>query len=73
MSNPYKSLLGLLPQRPLQVCAVQSVDAGVAIVELPGGGVIRARGDATVGQRVFVRDGAIEGPAPTLPVELIDV
>ena len=42
MSNPYKSLLGLLPQRPLQVGAVQSVDAGVAIVELPGGGVIRA-------------------------------
>ena len=73
MSNPYKALLGLLPQRPLHVGAVQSVDAGVAIVELPGGGVIRARGDATVGQRVFVRDGAIEGPAPTLPIELIDV
>ena len=73
MSNPYKALLGLLPQRPLQVGTVQSVDAWVAIVELPGGGVIRARGDATVGQRVFVRDGAIEGPAPTLPIELIDV
>ena len=73
MSNPYKALLGLLPQRPLQVGTVQSVDAGVAIVELPGGGVIRARGDATVGQRVFVRDRAIEGPAPTLSIELIDV
>lgn len=73
MSNPYKALLGLLPHRPLQVGTVQSVDAGVAIVELPGGGVIRARGDATVGQRVFVRDGAIEGPAPILPIELIDV
>lgn len=73
MSNPYKALLGLLPQRPLQVGTVQSADAGVAIVELPGGGVIRARGDATVGQRVFVRDGAIEGPAPTLSIELIDV
>ena len=73
MSNPYKALLGLLPQRPLQVGTVQSVDASVAIVELPGGGVIRARGDATVGQRVFVRDGAIEGPATTLPIELIDV
>lgn len=73
MSNAYKALLGLLPQRPLQVGTVLSADGGVAMVELPGGGVIRARGDAPVGQRVFVRDGAIEGIAPDLPVELIEV
>lgn len=42
-------------------------------VELPDGAQIPARGAATLGERVFVRDGAIEGPAPTLPVELIEV
>ena len=35
-------------------------------VTLPGGGVIHARGQATLGQRVFIRDGVIEGPAPAL-------
>jgi hypothetical protein len=33
---------------------------------LPGGGKLQARGETTPGQRVFVRDGAIEGPAPEL-------
>jgi len=37
-----------------------------ATITLPGGGVMRARGTATVGQRCYVRDGRIEGPAPTL-------
>jgi len=38
----------------------------VATITLPGGGKLQARGEATQGQRVFVRDGAIEGPAPEL-------
>jgi hypothetical protein len=42
-------------------------------VELPDGTQISARGEATLSERVFVRDGAIEGPAPTLPVEIIEV
>ena len=37
-----------------------------ATVQLMGGGIVQARGDATLGQRVFVRAGVIEGPAPTL-------
>lgn len=73
MRNPYRQLLGLLPQRPLQVGTVEHVSAGGHVVELPGGGRITARGEATVGQRVFVRDGAIEGVAPYLPVEIIEV
>ena len=52
---------------------VKAVDAGVATIMLPGGGVIQARGQATVGQRVFVRDGVIEGPAPDLTDEIIEV
>lgn len=38
----------------------------LAYVLLPGGAIVQARGTAAVGQRVFVRAGAIEGPAPDL-------
>ena len=73
MLNPYKALRALLPDAPLQVGTVDSYSAGVASITLPGGGLITARGTTTVGARVFVRDGVIEGPAPTLPIELIEV
>lgn len=66
MSNAYRQFLDLLPKRPLEVGDVTAIAAGVATITLPGGGVLQARGEATVGQRVFVRDGVIEGPAPTL-------
>ena len=36
-------------------------------------GRVTARGEVTSGQRVFFRDDVIEGPAPNLPVEIIDV
>lgn len=72
-SNLYTALLGLLPGRPLQVGTVTAVAGGVATIALPGGGTGQARGDTTVGSKVFFRDGVIEGPAPTLTVELIDV
>jgi len=52
---------------------VLSISGEVAAVELPGGGRLQARGQATVGQRVFVRDGVIEGAAPDLPVVLFEV
>lgn len=71
--NPYTRLLGILPARPLLVGTVTGVSAGVATIEQPGGGIARARGAATVGQRVFFRDGAIEGLAPDLEVVEYDV
>lgn len=71
--NPYKRLLGLLPTTPLQVGDVVAVDNGVATLQMPGGGTITARGAATVGARVFFRDGVIEGPAPTLTFVTVDV
>ena len=65
--NLFKQFLDLIPPRPLEVGTVQSIiSSGIANVELPGGGVLQARGEATIGQRVFVRDGVIEGPAPDL-------
>jgi len=73
MTNIYRTFLNLLPARPLQVGTVLSIAGEVASVELPGGGRLQARGQATVGQRVFIRDGVIEGAAPDLPVALIEV
>lgn len=72
-SNPYAKLIALLPQNPLQVGTVASVTGGVATITLPGGGVAQARGTASVGARVFFKAGAIEGDAPALPIELIEV
>ncbi len=71
--NLYKAFVDLLPQRPLQVGAVIGVVNGVCTLELPGGGRETARGQASVGQQVFFRDGAIEGQAPDLPVVEIEV
>lgn len=73
MSNPYKQLLDLLPSRDLQIGDVTAFGDGVATVELLDGGVISARGSATVGQRVYVRDGAIEGLAPSLSVVTVEI
>lgn len=66
LRNPYRQFLDLMPKRPLQVGTVSAVAGGVATITLPGGGVLQARGEATAGQRVFVRDGVIEGEAPNL-------
>lgn len=73
MRNPYKMLRDLLPEPPLQIGDVISVLNGVATISSPGGGLSTARGAATVGQRVFFRDSNIEGQAPALPVEIIEV
>lgn len=71
--NPFRRLLALLPSPPLLVGDVTDVTDGVVTIELPGGGLMQARGDVLVGDRVFFRDGVVEGPAPSLPVELIEV
>lgn len=71
MLNPYRKLLGLLPQRTLQAGQVITYAAGVATIQVPGGGVSTARGAATVGGHVFFRDGVIEGVAPSLTLEVI--
>lgn len=71
--NAYKLLRDLLPAAPLQIGTVLESYGGVATIELPGGVKIQARGVGNVGTLVFVRDDLIEGPAPNLQVELIEV
>lgn len=68
MHNPYKQLTELLAPGPLQVGAVQAWADGIATVQLPGGSLARARGQASVGANVFIQGGVIQGPAPDLPL-----
>ena len=73
MHNLYEQFRRLIPDPPLQAGTVIDTGSGVVTVQLPGGGLIKARGTADIGDRVFVRDEAIEGIAPSLPVEIIEV
>lgn len=74
MSNLFTRLRKVLEvDKPVVSGTVLFVDGGVATVELPGGGRLAARGEATVGSRVYVRDGAIEGEAPNLPTGVIEI
>ena len=66
MRNIYREFLDLIPGGVLDVGDVVAVGTGVATVQLPGGGLLQVRGQATVGQRVFVMDGVVQGPAPAL-------
>lgn len=71
MSNLYRKFRALIPDAPLLVGTV--VATTPLRVELPDGTQIPARGEASLGDRVFVRDGAIEGPAPDFPLTAIEV
>lgn len=73
MHNLYEQFRQLIPEPPLQAGTVVNVGSGVVTVALPGGGLIRARGNAAVGQKVFVRDDAVEGIAPSLTLEIIEI
>ena len=73
MHNLYRQFRQLLPDPPLQAGIVVDVDASRVVIALPGGGLVHGRGDATLGQTVFVRDGVIEGEAPSLPQVDIEI
>lgn len=66
MPNIYRQFMDLQSPASLEVGTVAFVVNGVATVDLPGGGRLQARGAAQSGQRVFVRNGVIEGEAPNL-------
>lgn len=68
MSNLFKLFRSLLPSDPLQVGTVIEVGTSVVVVAFPGGATITARGTGySVGTKVFVRGGMVEGSAPSLP------
>ncbi len=73
MSNLFTEFKRLIPSAPLLVGTITAVDVGGATVELPDGATIRARGEGAVDDVVFVRDGLIEGQAPSLSVVEIEI
>ena len=72
MSNLYAHIKELLAPERVQIGTVVAYADGVATVDLPGGGQIRARGQAATGGKVFVQGGVIQGPAPDLPIVLVE-
>lgn len=68
MSNLYLQLKEILAPGRVQIGKVVAVADGAVTVELPGAGQMRAKGQATVGEKVFVQQGLIQGPAPDLPI-----
>ena len=69
MPNLYKELKEILGPGRLEIGKVLSAANGTAVIELPGGGIIRARGAAAINTRVYVQDGVIQGEAPNRPVQ----
>lgn len=68
-TNPIVQLKELLATPGMVIGTVLANHAdGTSTVELPGGEQRRVRAPVVVSisNRAFVRDGAIEGPAPTL-------
>jgi hypothetical protein len=72
-NNIYDQFRRLIPDPPLQVGTVIDVGAGVVTVQLPGSGVLVARGSGDIGQKLFVRDDIVEGVAPNLALEVIEI
>lgn len=72
-NNAFIELQELLAPPPLQIGTVTAVVGGICTVNLVGGGTLRARGQAAVSDKVFVRGEVIEGPAPALTEISIEV
>lgn len=75
-TNLYRALRELMPDAPLQVATVASVNTavGTSVIVWPGGQQQTARGSSVAaGSLAFVRDGLIEGAAPALEFLMIEV
>ena len=65
--NSFNRLLKLIPGQPIDTGEVIAVSADGVTVQLLTGEQIRVRGTATVGDHIYIRAGAVDGPAPNLP------
>lgn len=64
--NPYKRLIKLLPGQPIDTGEVMAVNDDGVTVQLLTGALVHVRGEATIGDHVYIRNGAVDGPAPDL-------
>lgn len=72
MSNLFKRFQRLIPSYPLRIGTVTEVNGTSVLVTEVGGGTVRLVGTATVGEQVYFRNTEVVGPAPDLPVEVIE-
>lgn len=71
--NLYRTLRGVVNSAPVVAGVVVAADGTQVKVELPDGGILVAVGTATGGQRVYVRDGFVQGVAPDLDIVEITI
>jgi hypothetical protein len=73
--NLFREFIGLLPKDPLLIGTVTAHNAdGTSTIELPDGSLINARGQSVaVDSQAFVQFGQIQGDAPGLSVEVIEI
>ena len=74
--NPWKRFIGLLPGGVRTVGTVRAVNTttGLSEVELRTGTRVTVRGvDVALNSKAYIADGAITGPAPSLPHYDIEV
>lgn len=74
MSNLWAQFQALLNPAPLLIGTIETVRPdGLAVVILPDGGHIIARGTGIAGAKVYVQNGVIQGDAPAMPVDTVTV
>lgn len=66
MKNLYKRFSDLTGRSLRTVGTCVSSANGESVLQYPGGALVRVQGEGTPEQRYFVRDGALDGEAPTL-------
>lgn len=68
-TNLWARFRRLIAESPTVIVTVTTVGAdGTSLVTTAGGGTMRVIGtEVAAGNKAFVRDGAIIGPAPNLP------
>lgn len=61
------------PPSLVTVGACVSADEDECTVEFPGGSRLRVKGAGEVGKNYFIRDGRLDGEAPTLAALVVEV
>jgi|GEM_PF-1335823 len=71
----FREFIGLLPKDPLLIITIFEHNAdGTSTVELPNGCLIKACGQSvSLDSQAFVQFGQIQGEAPELSVEVIEI
>lgn len=71
--NPWARFAALLPGQPTYLAEAIANHGQTTTVELLTGQQIRVRGNASIGDKVYVQNGQITGTAPNLPSHQITV